>query len=153
MIDIIFENNEDLIEITEKDFEYVKKAAEAAVFEYEDENRDYEISVTFVDDAKIKDLNREYRNVDEVTDVLSFPLDYEFGVGPVMLGDVVINVGRVITQAKNFGHSFERELSYLTVHSVLHLLGFDHIEENDRLKMRQAEKIIMNKLKVYKNER
>lgn len=153
MIEIIFENEQDLIEITKKDFKFVENAARAVLSEFESQERDYEISVTFVDDAKIKNLNREYRNVDEVTDVLSFPLEYEFEFGPTMLGDVVINMNRVISQAQEFGHSIERELSYLTVHSVLHLLGYDHIEESDKVEMRHAEKIIMDKLGIYKNER
>lgn len=95
--------------------------------------RDCDISVTVTDNIHIHELNREYRGVDRPTDVLSFPM-YSFtdddmpeeGPAPVVLGDIVISVERAKEQAVEYGHSFQREISFLTVHSVLHLLGYDH---------------------------
>ncbi|WP_298634482.1 rRNA maturation RNase YbeY, partial [uncultured Mobiluncus sp.] len=97
-----------------------------------------EISLSFVDEGKIKELNREFRNIDKVTDVLSFPIEDFFNEDRktllekpyLMLGDVVICIDVARKQAKDLGHSFEREIMYLTCHSILHLLGYDHMEED-----------------------
>ncbi|MBQ8586140.1 MAG: rRNA maturation RNase YbeY, partial [Butyricicoccus sp.] len=108
--------------------------------------------VTIVDGETIRQMNAEYRDKDAVTDVLSFPM-YEFWNGEaeeeldadpetdcVMLGDMILNYDRAVEQAQDFGHSTERECGFLTVHSVLHLLGYDHErEEDDRLLMRRKE--------------
>lgn len=123
-----------------------------AVLETEGLEGDYEISLSLVDANEIKELNSDYRGVDEVTDVLSFPMDMDFPMAVNMLGDVIINVERVKSQADDFGHSFERELSYLTVHSVFHLLGYDHIDDEDKLEMRAREKLAMKYLGVYRDE-
>ena len=110
----------------------------------------YELAVTLVDDGRIRELNREYRHKDDVTDVLSFPLLGEDtaafvlpGDAPTHLGDVVIAVGRMREQAADYGHSVERELAYLTVHGVLHLLGYDHEEEEEKVHMRAREEEIL----------
>lgn len=115
---------------------------------------DYELSISFVGRDKIHQLNRDYRGVDRPTDVLSFPLDDEFvpeGQNP-MLGDIVICMDVAREQAKEYGHSLRRELMYLTCHSTLHLLGYDHIEEDDKKEMRAREKEVMKKLGVFKND-
>ena len=112
-----------------------------------------EISVTFVNDEQIHELNREYRNIDRPTDVLSFPLG-ENGVydsnpesGAKMLGDVVISMETALSQAEKYGHSFMREVAYLTAHSVLHLLGYDHETGGlDKVRMREKEETVMNQL-------
>lgn len=115
-----------------------------------------EVSVVLVPAVHIRSLNAEYRGKDAVTDVLSFPQyesmeeivseDYPY------YGDVVICIERAEEQAKEYGHSFERELAYLTVHSVLHLLGYDHEEEKERMDMRTVEKEVMKALGIYKTE-
>lgn len=88
-----------------------------------------EVSVTLCDAERIRELNRDFRGIDRPTDVLSFPLfDEEDEHGPVPLGDIVINMSRAESQANEYGHSFERELGFLVVHSMLHLLGYDHEE-------------------------
>ena len=117
-----------------------------------DLNSNYEVSVTLVDGKTIRELNKEYRGVDKVTDVLSFPLDFgsELDMPITPLGDVVINLEKIKEQAEEFGHSEMRELSYLTVHSLLHLLGFDHIADEDRKDMREKEKEIMKALDILK---
>ncbi len=112
-----------------------------------------EISVTFVDEEQIHVLNKEHRGVDRATDVLSFPLG-ENGVydvnpenGAKMLGDIVLNIPRVVRQAEEFGHSFQREIAYLTAHSMLHLLGYDHIEGGiESVHMREKEEEVMKQL-------
>lgn len=110
------------------------------------------VSVTFVDEEEIHALNKQYRGVDRGTDVLSFPqfddLNDVPDKGEVCIGDVVICPEQALLQADEFGHSPERELIYLFVHSVFHLLGYDHMEENDKIKMREKEELIMNKIGV-----
>ena len=113
-----------------------------------------EVSVTLTDDAHIHVLNRDYRSVDRPTDVLSFALteseepailDAPYGV---VLGDLVISLERVAAQAEEYGHSVLRELSFLTVHGMLHLLGYDHIEEEDRVEMEEEQRHVMDVLGI-----
>ena len=128
----------------------MKAAAEAALSE-EGIRGEAEISVSFVDLDEIHRLNREYRGVDSPTDVLSFPM-YERGEipsgGVIELGDVVICEDRARQQAEEFGHSYERELIYLFVHSVFHLLGYDHEDEEEKKEMRAKEELVMNRLGI-----
>ena len=97
-----------------------------------------EVNVTFVSDEKIKKINFEFRNINSSTDVLSFPLgdDGVYDINPenncYMLGDVIISIDHAIMQAELFGHGLDREIAYLTVHSVFHLLGYDHIDEGEQ---------------------
>lgn len=134
------------------------KMTEAAVYAVELEELESErceISVTFVDMDEIHQLNREYREVDRPTDVLSFPQFYDLEeeipeVGEICLGDVVICKEKAEEQAAEFGHSFEREIIYLFVHSVLHLLGYDHMEEDEKACMRAREEQIMEHLGVFR---
>ena len=103
-----------------------------AVLEHEHFEGGAEISVNFVDDAQIAQLNKQYRGKDAPTDVLSFPLgengqyDYNQETGAAMLGDIVISMERAVEQAALYGHSLQREVAFLTVHSMFHLLGYDH---------------------------
>lgn len=115
-------------------------------------NDDIEISLTFTDEDEIREINRDYREIDSVTDVLSFP-QFESPQdipesGYCLLGDVVICVPRAESQAKEYGHSEERELVYLFTHSMFHLLGYDHMEEEEKRVMRQAEEAVMEKTGV-----
>ena len=112
-----------------------------------------EVSVSFVDDEEIHRMNLEYRNVDRSTDVLSFPLtengEYEVSpdTGCVPLGDIVISLEHAQAQAEEFGHSFEREVAYLTVHSMLHLLGYDHEAGGlEQVSMRERKKGVLEQL-------
>ncbi len=109
-----------------------------------------EISVTIVDNDEIKSLNAQYRNKDYATDVLSFPLgengvyDINPATGARVLGDIVISMPKVLEQASRYGHSLNREMSYLTAHSMFHLLGYDHEDDGmDKVKMREKEETIM----------
>lgn len=113
---------------------------------------DAEVSVTLTDNEEIHVLNREYRGVDRPTDVLSFPMaedddnigDYDMDKNAVLLGDIVISVEKIEEQAKEYMHSFERELAYLVIHSTLHLLGYDHEtgEEDEKEMTEKQDKII-----------
>ncbi|HOT21224.1 MAG TPA: rRNA maturation RNase YbeY, partial [Sedimentibacter sp.] len=132
-----------------KDNEDAIKNAVDAVLAEEGLHGDFEVSVSFVTNEEIKELNREYRNVDSETDVLSFPMDEVFD-GVTILGDIVISTQKIIEQANDFNHSLEREMCYLTVHSMLHLLGYDHMNKEEKNKMRAKEKEIMKKLKIFK---
>ncbi len=116
-----------------------------------------ELSVSFVDLEEIHELNRQYRGVDRPTDVLSFPM-YERGGIPseedleegesIELGDVVICTDKAREQAEEYGHSYERELMYLFVHSVFHLLGYDHEVEEEKKEMREKEELVMTELGI-----
>lgn len=117
-----------------------------------------EVSLSFVDEEKIRQLNRDFRSIDRSTDVLSFPIEDFFNEDRenilekpyLMLGDVVICLDVARKQADDLGHSFEREVMYLTCHSILHLLGYDHIEDDDKKIMRAKEKEVMKNLGVFK---
>lgn len=118
-----------------------------------------EISVRFVDDEEIHVLNREYRNVDRATDVLSFPLgengvyDINNDTGAKMLGDIVISMDHAVAQAEMYGHSIEREIGFLTVHSMLHLLGYDHEEGGlEAVRMREKEETALTQLGLKRSE-
>ena len=111
-----------------------------------------EISLTLVDAEEIRILNRDYRNVDKVTDVLSFPqfddLNELSEDEEILLGDVVICRQQAEAQAEEYGHSVEREMVYLFVHSVCHLLGYDHMEEDEKAEMRAKEEAVMERIQV-----
>ncbi|MDD6345924.1 MAG: rRNA maturation RNase YbeY [Oscillospiraceae bacterium] len=117
-----------------------------------------EVSVSFVSNSEIKLLNRNYRNKDNVTDVLSFPLmegdDVERNpeTGYILLGDIVISLETAVKQASNYGHSLEREIGFLTVHSMLHLLGYDHESSPlDERIMREKEESVLEKLGISRD--
>ena len=124
---------------------------------------DYEVSIIFVDNQKIKEINNKFRNIDKETDVLSFPMleypkgkvykdvymnsklaDSFFDEGKLVLGDIAISLEKALEQSEDYGHSFERETTYLTVHSILHLLGYDHMVEEEKITMRQREEEILS---------
>lgn len=124
-----------------------------AVLQEEHFGYDAEVSVCFVDNQRIHELNKAYRNVDRETDVLSFPLgengvyDTNMNTGAKLLGDIVISVPKAMEQAKAYNHSLQREIGFLTVHSMLHLLGYDH--ENggiEQVHMREKEEEVLTKI-------
>ena len=144
---IYFMNVQDSFDVTYKLKMLIRRAVIAAL-EYEGFDNDTEISLTLTDNVGIRALNKEFRDIDKPTDVLSFPLtDYEGTDLPIddheiSLGDIVISLERAAEQANEFGHSFEREVAFLTVHSMLHLLGYDHVnsdEEDAEMRRRQRE--------------
>ena len=117
-----------------------------------------EVSVTFVDDDAIHQLNLQYRNIDRATDVLSFPLgengvyDINNDTGAKLLGDIVISIPHAVDQADRYGHSLQREIGFLTVHSMLHLLGYDHVNGGmESVRMREKEEAVLTKLGLKRN--
>jgi len=123
-----------------------------AVLKLEQFEGSAEISVTFVDNEEIRKLNLQYRDKDAPTDVLSFPLgengvyDIDPTTGAKMLGDVVISMEKAVDQAALYGHTLQREVGYLTAHSVLHLLGYDHQTGIEKVHMREKEEMVMDQL-------
>ena len=130
-------------------------------------NIPFEISLLFVDNDEIREINNETRNIDKETDVLSFPMldypkdkvfkdvykNYEFDETymdgeELVLGDIVLSLEKALEQSKEYNHSFKREASYLVVHSVLHLLGYDHMEEDEKKVMRKREEEILGELDI-----
>ena len=116
------------------------------------------ITITLTNSENIKIINKEYRNIDRATDVLSFPMfekeeldkkirNKDF-LHEDILGDIIISVEKVREQAEEYGHSFERELSYMVVHGFYHLMGYDHMEEEEKVEMRKKEDKILNELKI-----
>jgi probable rRNA maturation factor len=151
---MIYFENENEAPVSYKLKMLVRRAVEATL-DYEQFGNAAEVSVTFTDNEGIHALNKKFRGVDRPTDVLSFPLfDYEGETEepPVdeligMLGDIVISLEQAAAQAERFGHSFEREVAFLTVHSMLHLLGYDHeTGEEDERDMRARQSAIMEEM-------
>lgn len=119
---------------------------------------DAQVDVTFVDDEKIREMNRLYRRMDKSTDVLSFPMgengDYDRNPenGCLILGDIVISVDTAYRQAEEYGHCLEREIGFLTVHSMLHLLGYDHVNGGlEAVRMREKEEEVLTQLGLKRN--
>lgn len=117
-----------------------------------------EISVIFVDDEQIRALNQKHRNMDKPTDVLSFPLgeggqyDVNPETGAKMLGDIVISMETAVRQAEDYGHPLQREVAFLTVHSMLHLLGYDHVNGGlEAVHMREKEEAVLTQLGLKRN--
>ena len=126
-----------------------------AVLQLEGFKDSAEISVTFVDNEQIRELNAQYRNKDAATDVRSFPMgengvyDINHDTGAKILGDIVLSVEMAMAQAKRYGHSLEREIGYLTAHSMLHLLGYDHVDEGAmKRQMRAREEKILAEIEL-----
>lgn len=118
------------------------------------ENKKLYVNVVLTDSKNIKNINKEHRGIDKETDVLSFPM-YEkneleniHSENEDILGDMVISIEKVQEQAQEYGHSFERELAYMIVHSFYHLLGYDHMNETDKKEMREKEEFILGKLNI-----
>lgn len=154
-----------MFEIIYKDIEgktawekVIQKVLKQCFKEEKMENSKLLITITLTNPENIKKINKEYRNIDRATDVLSFPMfkkeeleekikknDFEH---EDVLGDIIISVEKVQEQAIEYGHSFERELSYMVVHGFYHLMGYDHIQEEDKKKMRPKEEKILSDLKI-----
>lgn len=162
---IEFSNSQEKFEFNSEFESLIIKAVETAL-SFEGFKYNYEISVVITDNIGIRILNNQYRNIDRETDVLSFPMiqfsysDLEkqiFNVsdeeinpetGNVMLGDIVISIQKAYEQAEEYGHSFQRELAFLTVHSTLHLLGYDHMQSEEERIMRSKEEIILSSINL-----
>lgn len=151
-VKVIITNEQNTVKIP-KGIRLLIRRCCTAVLVMEGFTTDAEVSVTLVDNERIRELNSQYRNIDKETDVLSFPLgvdgeyDVNLDTGDAQLGDIVLSIPKALEQAEDYGHSLEREIGYLTVHSMLHLLGYDH--ENGGLelvRMREKEEKALTEL-------
>ena len=152
-MNILIDKNPETLEIEKNLESEILRAAEVVSKLYGVENS--EVSITLTDDKNIHELNKKFRGIDRPTDVLSFALRESdepkiLNAEIETLGDIIISVERAKLQAEEYGHSFLREMIFLEVHGLLHLLGYDHIEENDRLEMEAEQKFIMEKLKIQR---
>jgi len=138
VINLEINNQQGKIKINKELENLLKKIAQkAAKYEKKDEGN---ISLALVNNEKIKELNKRFRNKDEATDVLSFPMDDK------IWGDIIISTEKIIEQAKEYGHSKQRELAYLYTHGILHLLGYDHKTSSEKERMREKEEKILEEV-------
>lgn len=163
---IYTDNRQEKLNVNEEFINSLKKVC-YFVLKKEEVNCKYQISLLFVDNDGIREINRETRNIDRATDVLSFPMldypnkkffkdvymDYKFDEtfldgDELVLGDIVLSLERALEQSEEYNHSYKREVSYLVVHSILHLLGYDHMEEDDKLIMRKREEELLGELNI-----
>jgi probable rRNA maturation factor len=152
-MEVYIDNRQNKVIIEEEISDIIEKVINEVLI-FENESLDCEVSVSFVDNEEIRVLNRDYRSVDKETDVLSFPMDDDFfEIGPVLLGDIIISAEKALEQAKDFGHSLYREIAYLTAHSMFHLLGYDHMEDEEKTLMREKEKEIMKRIGIFKGSK
>ena len=159
MINLIWENEQTKIDVTDEHLDVIAKCIEATL-EAEKIEYDCEISLTITDNESIREINAQTRNIDSATDVLSFPMldcikgelspcDEDFSDDFLVLGDIVLSFERAKEQAEEFGHSFLREIGFLTVHSMLHLLGYDNeISEEDEKEMFAKQENILNSINL-----
>jgi probable rRNA maturation factor len=165
---IYVDNRQNKLEVNDNLIEKLTKVIELTLKE-EEVDIQCEISLLFVDNDEIKEINNSTRGINRETDVLSFPmLEYEnkkvfkniyknhkfsqcdFDGDELVLGDIVLSLEKALEQSEEFNHSYEREASYLVVHSVLHLLGYDHMEDDEKKIMRSREEEILNKLNIIR---
>lgn len=156
-IKVIIKNNQKAVKIPTGLRLLIRRSCNA-VLTMENFQGSAEIGVTFVDDNEIHLLNKQHRNVDEATDVLSFPLgengkyDINPATGAQMLGDIVISMEHAVRQAERYGHSLSREVGFLTVHSMLHLLGYDHVAGGiETVHMREKEEAVLTQLGLQRD--
>jgi len=147
-ITIDIDNRQDALTITENSVKLIHQAI-AYCYQMEKFPEHYQVSISFVDNEEIHDLNRKYRGKNEPTDVLSFPVDFESPeVGEKLLGDIVISTEKIVEQAEEYCNSVSREMIYLLVHSMLHLMGYDHMDEENKKIMRRKEEQVMEAMNL-----
>jgi len=147
------------IEENEKYIELTEKVIRQAFLMEKIDNINLYINIILTNPENIKNTNKQYRNIDKETDVLSFPMFEKKEIQNMkengneieeVLGDIVISIERVQEQAKEYGHSFEREFSYMLIHGFYHLMGYDHIEDTERKEMREKEEEVLNELNILR---
>ena len=153
---------------SELDYEELLNRVTNASLDYENCPYEVDISILLTGDMEIQEINKEFRNIDAPTDVLSFPtINYESPgnftdfeenradcfhpeTGELLLGDIVISVERALSQAEEYGHTMQREIAFLTAHSMLHLMGYDHMTEQERIQMEAKQEDILEKLQILR---
>ncbi len=161
-MEIIIENEQDIIEVNDE-LNNIIYTAVAKSLEYEGFEIPSEISIVLTDDEGIHELNKQYRNVDKPTDVLSFPIlditkgqiiqdsgDVDRDKDLILLGDIAISLEMVKRQAEEYGHSFNRELAFLTTHGMFHLLGYDHMNETDEKEMLGKQEKVLQLMELVR---
>ncbi len=157
-MEILIENLQDKIEVKDTIDELIKRAA-VLCLEAEAFTTPSEVSILLVDNSRIKEMNSEHRNIDKETDVLSFPMvemvegevisdcgDFDLNENLLLLGDIVISLEMTQQQAEEYGHSFERELAFLTTHGMFHLLGYDHTDDAEEQLMVGKQEDVLEKM-------
>lgn len=152
---IIIENEQDKVLIDDNINKLIENTIDMCM-KAEKLDKNYEVSVTIVDDDEIRLINKEHRDIDKSTDVLSFPMvefvngelisdegDYDMDLDELMLGDIIISAQTAKRQAIEYGHSFEREVAFLTAHSCFHLLGYDHMEDDEEKLMIKKQEAVL----------
>ena len=160
---ILIENEQDKVDITAEIENIVRTAIEYSM-KSENLDKDYEVSVLFVDDSEIREINKEHREIDKATDVLSFPMvdfhngqlisdvgDYDLDEELLFLGDIIISAETAERQAKEYGHSLLREIAFLTAHSCFHLLGYDHMEPEEEEVMKDKQEAVLLKMGLQRD--
>lgn len=157
-IKVVISNNQKSVKIPTGVRLLIRRCCNA-VLTFEEFSDPAEISVTLVNDEQIHELNKMHRNIDRSTDVLSFPLgengvyDKNLETSASLLGDIVISVETAVRQAEEYGHTLQREIGFLTVHSMLHLLGYDHVDGGiEAVHMREKEERVLTELGLKRNE-
>ncbi len=151
-MEIYIDNRQSKVEIDEDIYLLLEKVIRESLL-VENMDLNYEVSISFVDNEEIRELNKVYRGIDRDTDVLSFPMDEDFMVPIPLLGDIIISTEKAVEQSKDYGHNLERELAYLTAHSMFHLMGYDHMDEDEKKIMREKEKLVMKRLGIFKDNK
>ncbi len=149
-MELIIDDRQEKLDVSE---ELIEKINDIIVecLDYEGYDDEYEVSLSFVDNKEIHELNKQFRGIDRPTDVLSFPMlsdEFDIELEEESLGDIVISLERAFEQSVEYNHSFEREVCFLVCHSTFHLLGYDHDTEENTKIMRQKEEYILNKLNI-----
>lgn len=151
-MELLIDNRQDKMDISEKLINMINNIV-IQCLKYEEFDEDYEVSLSFVDNEEIHNLNKEFRNVDRPTDVLSFPLiedDFNIQLEEKALGDIVISLEKALEQSIEYNHSFEREVAFLVCHSMFHLMGYDHDNDENTKIMRKKEEDVLSKLGIVR---
>lgn len=159
---VLIDNRQEKVAVDKAIETMVEKVVES-VLNYEECEEEYEVSISFVDNEEMRSLNSEYRGIDTETDVLSFPMlefseeefeeedeDAEYIDEEIALGDIVISMEKALEQSEEYGHSFNRELAFLLVHGMLHLLGYDHEDETAEKEMFDKQETILKEMNLIR---
>lgn len=161
---ITIENEQDKVQIDSK-IEGIIEETIKMCMKSEQLDKDYDVSVLIIDDEEIRSINKEHRDIDKSTDVLSFPMadfkngellsdegDYDLDMDELILGDIIISAETARRQAEDYGHSFAREMAFLTAHSCFHLLGYDHMAEDEERVMIQKQEDILKEMGLLRGQ-
>ena len=149
-MELIIDDRQDKLNVSEELIEKIKDII-IECLDYEGYDDDYEVSLSFVDNKEIHELNKQFRGIDRPTDVLSFPMlsdDFDIELEEESLGDIVISLERAFEQSREYNHSFEREVCFLVCHSMFHLLGYDHMNEEDEKVMFGKQEEVLNECEI-----